>query len=256
MSSPPPTLATSAAPGQIPQTLVGALSAPIRWVIINGGGQATLPLTLSQDFNTNEFTVESNCLGSPLAPGNTCVLNITFAPQRPAGSRSPTFTVTAGALMVRTTLAPIPVRYGAGQDCAIGATGECVAGLFCQPWYLDQDLDGYGGEERFGGARSKSTCSNQPNVGRPADEVIMESGAGGFPVELALPYRPTGGDCCDVTGDRQRSTLSVIASDVNPGITTREVRPAPRCALPEDYNCDGIEDCINVPAGPDGTSCI
>jgi hypothetical protein len=256
MSAPPPTLVTSAAPGQIPQTLVGTVSAPVRWTIINSGGQPTQALALVRDFSANEFTVESSCIGVPLAPGNACVLNITFTPQRPAGSRSATFTVTAGTLTVRTTLASISVRYGAGQDCTTGASGECQPGLFCQPWFLDQDLDGYGGEERFGGAPAKTTCSNQPNVGRPADMVIVDSGAGGFPVELALPYLPIGGDCCDVTGDRQRSSLSVVASDVNPGITVREIRPAPRCALPEDYNCDGVEDCITVPAGPDGTSCL
>jgi hypothetical protein len=247
------TLATSAAPADpIGTMLIGSTIVPMRWVIINEGSVPTGPLTLTRNFNANEFVVESACLGQPLNAGNTCTLNITFTPQRPAGTRNVTFTVTAGSASLSTTLAPITVRVGVAGDCTLGASGECAAGLFCQSWFLDQDLDGYGGEERFGGAPSKSTCSNQPNRGAPAPVVITDARG-----EIALPYRPAtlAGDCCDLPSLFQGNSIESLPSDVNPGIMMSSTRPAVACPEPNDFNCDGVAVCGSIPVAP-GRTCL
>lgn len=255
-SAPPATLATQVAPAAIPLTVVGAVAAPVRWTVINTGGQPTQALQLDRTtFDRTEFSIESSCLGVALAPGSTCLLNITFTPQRPAGIRNPTFRVTAGALSASTALPAIQVRIGLGGACTLGAVGECQPGLGCQQWYLDQDQDGWGGEERFGGAPPKATCSNEAGMGRPADEVAVGPGAGGFPFELAMPYVAIAGDCCDLAFDVQGSDISVRASDVNPGVTEPDDRPATRCANPDDLDCDGVAECTRIPAR-DGTLCI
>lgn len=196
--------------------------------------------------------MENNCIGRPLPPGSTCGLDIIFTPQRPAGTRSATFRVTAGPLSVETTLGGIPVRYGAGETCTLGDDDRfCAPGLFCLPWYLDQDDDGWGGEERFDGAPSKTTCSSYPDVGRPPTETFTT--VEGF--LLSMPYVELSGDCCDYPGVFGTSDIAVTPAGVNPGVTQRNVNPAPRCENPDDLNCDGVVDCVSVPAR-DGDSCI
>jgi len=252
-STPPATLATSSPPGQIGQTLVGDAPARVRWTVINNGGQATEPLRLEPTFDTSEFGVENNCIGRPLPPGSTCGLDIVFTPQRPAGSRSATFRVTAGVLAVEVTLAGIPVRYGPAGECTFGAANECGTSLFCTIWYLDQDEDGYGGQPESGGAPTLSVCSNGLDVGRPAD-INVDLGAvfGVHVLRYVLP--PNTGDCCDLINT---STGLLISTPfhVNPGVTESRARPASACPLPDDFNCDGQEVCTTIRA-EDGTLCL
>jgi hypothetical protein len=251
-AAPPATLATSVAPDPIPLTRITEESAQVRWVIINNGGQSTQPLTLSQTgFDPNEIFTESTCLGLSLAPGNTCLIRISFRPRAPVGTRAVTLTVNAGSLQVSARF-DIPVRQGPAGPCTLGTPNECAPGLFCTAWYLDQDRDGYGGEPRLGGAPTLSVCSNGLAVGRPAD-VIQELG----PVfgTAIMPYLLLTGDCCDLPGGFNGGGIASGPFQVNPGVTMAVADPAVDCPNPDDFNCDGVAACIPIPA-EDGTSCL
>jgi hypothetical protein len=116
-------------------------------------------------------------------------------------------------------------RCGVDQGGVCSRTSDCLGNLPCTPFFLDNDFDGFGSEQR-------SVCGTTP------PPPVSKAGERG-PVDVL--YVPSGGDCCDLFGDQRSNTsISSASSSVFPGQTVSSSRPANNCTIPFDFNCDGV----------------
>jgi hypothetical protein len=121
----PPTLTLTPASNAFAQQTVGTTSASVPFTVTNTGTVSSGAIAAAVTGpNAAEFVATSTCLGSPLAPSATCIVNVTFAPAAD-GSRLATLTVTgAPGGTVSSALT------GTGASLAHLTIASAAAGLF------------------------------------------------------------------------------------------------------------------------------
>jgi hypothetical protein len=80
---------------------------PTQPVVITNSGNADLDVSRIAITGTDatDFTAQGNCVGVAIAPGNTCTINIAFAPQLTAGTKNASLQITDDAATTPQTVA-------------------------------------------------------------------------------------------------------------------------------------------------------
>lgn len=198
---------------------VGTTSAPQQVVIANTG---TLPLQVSSINITGDFSETDTCAGQSIAPGNTCAIEVSFAPMQ-TGARTGTLTLFAnlsgggqltvplngtGAQAAAVTLTPTSLCFAAAL---IGQTTSTPCGSGAPPSQPGSGPIQPGQSiviANTGG--STATISSVAITGGASDYTIVANTCG-----ISLAPANTTGDSCTVS-----ITFTPSASGSRGGVLT------------------------------------